>query len=113
LKNDPSKFEIPIFPLSGILLTNALSHKTVKINSQIYLTFNVNRYETFGIFPVVPQLSTPLILGTDWLLENGVNIDYSKKEVFIPSLESIPFKVVVDDNPNSFANSLRSIHITH
>lgn len=72
----------------------------------------MNSYETFAVFLVVPQLSTPLILGTDWLLENGVNIDYSKKEVSLPSLESnIPFKLIVDDNPNSVANSLKRISI--
>lgn len=79
LKNDPSKHKIPLLPLTGILLTTALNNKSVKINSQIYLTFFINDYETFGIFLIVPQFSIPLILGTDWVIENSVIIDYNKK----------------------------------
>jgi len=112
LKNDPSKHKIPLLPLTGILLTTALSNKSVKINSQIYLTFFINDYETFGIFLIVPQLSTPLILGTDWLIENGVIIDYNKKEISLPKIpNSISFKLITDHDPNSLINSLKNLNI--
>lgn len=114
LKNDPSKHEIPLFPLTGIFLTTAISNKTVKVNSQIYLTFQIHNFSTFGIFLVVPQLSTPLILGTDWLLENGVEINYSTKEISLPSLSSrIPFNCITDQDPNSLVNSLKNVIINN
>jgi len=50
LSNDSSERDIPLFPLTGILLTTALSNKSVKIKSQVYLNFSVDNYETFGIF---------------------------------------------------------------
>lgn len=111
---DPSQHKIPLFPLTGVLLTTALSNKSVKIKSQIYLTFSINNYETFGIFLVVPQLSTSIILGTDWLLENGVTIDYNAKEISLPSVtNNIPFKLIVDHDPDSLANSLKNINISN
>jgi len=112
LKNDPAKHDIPLFPLAGILLTTALSHKSVKIKSQIYLTFKIQNYETHGVFLVVPQLSTSLILGTDWLLDNGVKIDYDKKQItLLPLKDKIPFTVIADYDPNSLINSLKHIKI--
>lgn len=53
-KNDPSKYEIPLVPLLGILLTRILSNKSVKINSQIYLTFKIKNNEYFGVFLIFP-----------------------------------------------------------
>lgn len=113
LTMDPSQHKIPLFPLAGILLTTALSNKSVKIKAQIYLNFSINNYETFGIFLVVPQLSTPIILGTDWLLENGVIIDYNAKEISLPSItKNLPFKLIADHDPNSLVNSLKNINIS-
>ncbi|CAI6343011.1 unnamed protein product [Macrosiphum euphorbiae] len=113
LISDPSQNKIPLFPLNGILLTTALNNKSIKLKSQIYLNFSIQNYETFGIFLVVPHLSTPLILGTDWLVENGVTIDYSTKEISLPSLKNkIPFKLIADHDPNSLVNSLKNINIS-
>jgi len=113
LNQNSDPHTIPLFPLTGILLTTALSHKTIKIRSQIYLNFHVQNSKTHGIFLVVPQLSTPLILGTDWLLENGVTIDYNSK-ISLPSIrDNIPFKLIQDYDPNSLANSLKNIIVTN
>lgn len=113
LISDPSQNKVPLFPLNGILLTTALNNKSIKIKSQIYLNFSIQNYETFGIFLAVPHLSTPLILGTDWMVENGVTIDYSTKEISLPSLKNkIPFKLIVDHDPNSLVNSLKNINIS-
>jgi len=113
LNLNPNQHKIPLFPLTGILLTTALSTKSIKIKSQIYLNFSIQNYKTQGIFLVVPQLSTPIILGTDWLLENGVTIDYHSKEISLPSIDNrIPFKVIKDDDPSSLINSLKNISVT-
>lgn len=113
LNLNPDQHKIPLFPLTGILLTTALSNKTIKIKSQIYLNFSVQNYKTHGIFLIVPQLSTPVILGTDWLLENGVTIDYDRKEISLPSVQdNIPFKLINDNDPNSLNNSIKNIVAT-
>lgn len=80
LRNCPTKNKIPSFPLSGIFLTTATSNKSVKISLQTYLTFKIDNYHTHAVFLVVPKLSAPIILGTDWLLENNVQIKYNTKE---------------------------------
>jgi len=62
---------------------------------------------------VVHQLSTPLILGIDWLLDHGVNIDYNLKTVSLTSVKNkIPFKLSADRDPNSLVNSLKNISIS-
>lgn len=89
IKNKTPKYEIPTFPLSGIFLTTAVTKKSVKIDSQIYLTFNIDNNNTHAIFLVVPKLFTPLILGTDWLLENNVQTNYETKQIILPSLRTV------------------------
>jgi len=109
----PDQHKIPLFLLTSISLTTALSNKTVKIKAQVYLTFSVQDHKTHDIFLVVPQLSTPLILGTDWLLENGVTIDYNKKEISILSVKgTIPFRLIADHDPNSIINALKTINMS-
>lgn len=112
LKNDPSKHEIPLFPLTGILLTTALSNKSIKVKSQVYLNFHIKDFQTYGIFLIVPQLSTPLILGTDWLLENGVSINYNERKISLPSFHyTIPFTLIADHDPDGLINSLKNINL--
>jgi hypothetical protein len=105
--------EIPLFRFTGIFLTTAISNISVKIKSQIYLNFSINDYETSGIFLIVPQISTPLILGTDWLLVSNVTIDYGAKEISLPTLQNqIPFKFRAHNDLNSLINSLKNINIS-
>jgi len=113
LTSDPTQDKIPLFSLNGILLTTSFNNKSVKIKSQIYLNFSIQNYETFGIFLIVPHLFVPLILGTDWLMENGMTIDCNAKEISLPSLnDKIPFKLIIDHDPNSLVNSLKNINIS-
>lgn len=110
---DRSQHKIPLFPLTGILLTTALSNKTVKIKSQIYLNFSIEDHQNFGIFLVASQLFISLILGTDWLLENSVTIDFNKKLVSMPFVkEPIPFKLITNHDPDSLIDSLQNINIS-
>lgn len=112
LNINSSQHKIPLFPLTGVLLTTALSSKSIKIKAQIYLNFSIDQHETYGIFLIVPQLSTPLILGNDWLLENGVAIDYQTKTISLPSIHNkIPFKLIADPDPSSLINSLKTINM--
>jgi len=46
-------------------------------------------------------------------MENGVTIDYNAKEISLPSLKNnIPFKLIIDHDPDSLVNSLKSINIS-
>lgn len=114
LKNDSSNFVIPSFPLSNTFLTTAITNKSVKINSQIYLNFYINDYKTHAIFLIVPHLSTPLILGTDWLVENGINLNYNTRKILFPSpFKSVPFKIVSTNHNNDLINSLRQVVVNN
>lgn len=93
----PRTWKFSLF-LTTISLNTVFNNKSVKISSQIYLTFIINHYLTSAIFLVVLHLSVPLILGHDWLLENMVQIDYEHKLINIksPNLKT-PLKLIVDD----------------
>lgn len=111
-KNDPSNFKIPSFPLSGIFLKTAITNKSVKINSQVYINFNINHFKTHAIFLIVPHLSTPLILGTDWLLENNISLNYKTREIILPPPNApVPFKIISLHQNNDLINTLRHIEI--
>lgn len=110
LKNDPSKYDIPSFPLSGTFLKTAITNKSVKINIQIYINFSINQFKTHAIFLIVPHLSTPLILGTDWLLENNISLNYKSREIILPSpYTPVPFKIISLTHINNLVNTLRHI----
>lgn len=112
LKNDPLKFEIPTLPLTGILLSTALKSKTIKISTQIYLKFHIQNYETTNIFLVVPNLATPFILGTDWLTENKVNLNYDTKEIIFPLFPlTLPFQFMTESSI-SYTEALNAIQFT-
>lgn len=112
LRNDPSKFNIPSFSLTGIFLKTAITNKSVKINSQIYINFYINNFNTHVIFLIVPHLSTPLILGTDWLLENDISLNYKNREISLPSPHApVPFKIVSLNHCNDLINSLKHVII--
>lgn len=112
LKNDPSKLSIPSFPLTGIFLKTAITNKSVKINSQIYVNFNINNFNTHAIFLIVPHLSTPLILGTDWLLENDISLNYKNREISLPPPHTpVPFKIMSLNHCNDLINSLKHVVI--
>lgn len=111
LKNDPLKLEVPTFPLTCILLTTAIQGKTIRVSSQVYLTFNINDIIFHAIFLVVPLLSTPLILGSDWLQENHVNISYEHKEITLASCNIIiPFNLIPDKNDQKLIHSLHGLN---
>lgn len=111
-KNDPSKFDIPSFPLSSIFLKTAISNKSVKINSQVYVNFNINNFKTHAIFLIVPHLSTPLILGTDWLLENDISLNYKTRKIILPPPnDPISFKIISFNNSNDLINSLKHVKV--
>lgn len=100
IKNDPSKFKIPIYPLTGVFLSTALTGKTSKISIQIFVTIHMNDQSLNAVLLVVPQLTVPLILGNDWLGEHNVLLDYHTRSVSFPSLNfKIPF--VSSKHPHS------------
>lgn len=84
IKKYESTKELLSFPLTGIILSTALNGKNRKITTQIFISFKIQEQSTHAVFLVVPGLSTSLILGNDWLVENQVNLNYQTKYIIFP-----------------------------
>ena len=50
------------------------------IKKQLYLRFKIDKYQSEHVFLVVPFLSSDIILGNDWHLKNGTQINYKEKK---------------------------------
>lgn len=84
LLNIKPKPIILTLPVNGVSISTALKGKNKKVTLQAFVNFKIHDTETKAVFLIVPGLSSPIILGSDWLTENLVKIDYSIKEVSSP-----------------------------
>lgn len=108
IRNKHSEHELPVVPVTNLTLSTALHGKTVKIRSQIYLTFRIQTFTSSVVCLVVPDLSIPLIFGNDWLSENKVHIDYETMSVtLLPNGPVISFNT--SSNLNFQTNVLNEI----
>lgn len=81
LKNGQS---LNILPVNGVTVSTALRAKSKKVTSQVLLPFSIANFDADCIFLVVPNLSTPFILGDDWLSKYNVILDYQTYMVKFP-----------------------------
>lgn len=108
----PSPKSLSILPVSGVTISTAVNGKSKKITTQVFLKFTLLDHVIDGIFLVVPHLATPVILGEDWLHQNGVIINYLNKSLEFPRWkQSCPFKDDLNEIPASHLTSLRVCYI--
>lgn len=96
-----------VLPVQGITVSTALRAKSKKVHFQILLTFSIANHDTDGIFLVVPNLSTPIILGDDWMTRHDVLLNYHNKTICFPNWNySIDFRPP-DDKTVTLMSSLK------
>lgn len=76
-----------VMPVSNLAITAAFGKRICKISKQVYLNINIDGRNLRTILLVVPGLAYDVILGTDWLDEYAVNINYKDKSVIIMDQE--------------------------
>uniref|UniRef100_V5GHR5 RNA-directed DNA polymerase n=1 Tax=Anoplophora glabripennis TaxID=217634 RepID=V5GHR5_ANOGL len=73
--------DVPTLPVNGVTVFGAIQNKGQQIKQQVFLNFEIN--EISFDFPciVIPNLVRDVILGSDWMLEYSVVIDFEKFEL--------------------------------
>lgn len=90
----PSSMTLSILPVTGITISTAVLGRNRKVTTQVLLPFDIMEKETDAIFLVVPRLATSVILGDDWLSQNGVLLNYMTRQVEFPRWgKSYPFQI--------------------
>lgn len=113
VKYDSPDNKILTFSLSDIILSTAIKGKTIKISKQIFFDFKFNNHLFYVVLLVVPSLSTPLILGNDWLVDNTENLNYNEKVISFPLLNfNIPFTSISVPHI-SIGSALNAIQLTN
>jgi len=97
-----------VLPVNGITVSTALRSRSKKVTSQVLLPFSVAKFDADGIFLVVPNLSTPFILGDDWLSRYKVILDYQTNiMVKFPSWNhECPFRSPLETDNSVMMSSL-------
>ena len=73
--------KIPEFPVKNVLLLTAIGKKVTRIKKQVLLEVKIGDYSQSTSFLVVPGLTSQIILGNEWLLNNKVMLDYKHHTV--------------------------------
>ena len=83
-------------PVSGVSLFTAVGRRPTTIKKQISLEVEIGNIRLPTNFLVVPGLSNQIILGNDWLLRNGVRVDYKEFSVYIDDFPVLQRLVTFD-----------------
>lgn len=89
---DDSK--IPVIPLTGLSIHNAMGNKPTKVTKQILLPIEIGNEQIQTPFIVINNLNEKGIMGSDFLETNKSLIDYEKRQLTIKinnNMYDIPF----------------------
>ena len=68
-------------PTQNVVLVGAFSQKTHRVKKQVFMSLNFGGLEIDQIFLVSEQLMTPILIGCDFCIANGLIIDFQKETV--------------------------------
>jgi hypothetical protein len=68
---------IPSIPVPSSHIITATGARSTKVNTQIFVPLNILNVFHDSILLVVKKLVTPVILGSDWLVDNCAMIDFA------------------------------------
>ena len=70
-----------ILPVTNLFIAGAFGKKSLRIKNQIYVELLIGERQIKTILLIVPSLSHIIIIGSDWLLQNKVIIDYDDQSI--------------------------------
>ena len=68
-------------PTQNVVLVGAFSQKTHRVKKQVFMALKFGGLEIDQIFLVSEQLMTPILIGCDFCIANGLIIDFQKETV--------------------------------
>ena len=106
-------------PVVDVAVYTAIGKKPTPVKRQIRLDVMVRNQKINTVFLVIPQLTSNIILGNDWMINNGVIIDFSTQSISIRGIrvpselvlygKSVPERLDVQrDNEFTYIQILRS-----
>jgi len=101
-QSDP---RIPVIPLTGFSIHNAMGNKPTKVTKQILLPIEIGKERIHTPFIVINNLNEKGIIGNDFLEKNKSTIDYEKR------LLTIRIDNHIYDIPFSKRNVKQPVHL--
>lgn len=86
--------EIMMFPVSKVFVAAAFGRKSTLVKHQMLLDIHVDQIVIPTSFLIVPNLTSGIILGNDWLLRNQVKLDFQNHQMDIGGHEVDPKNIV-------------------
>lgn len=114
-----SGYPVPKLPVPTLCIRGAVGQKGCKVNLQVLIEISMLGQVCLLSCLVVPGLIKPLILGTDWLLQNAALLDYHHQELTfhldgksltVPFLELLPMENI-ENSESSGVYSLQRMDI--
>ena len=65
-------------PVTNMVVTTAIGKKSTSVKKQILLEITFGDLSVSSPFLIIPYLTSPMILGSDWFYTNRVVVDYDK-----------------------------------
>jgi hypothetical protein len=70
-------------PTQNFVLGGAFSRKTHRVRKQVFLTLKFGDIHIDQIFLVSDQLQTPMLIGYDFCITNGIILDIQKRKLIL------------------------------
>lgn len=108
-----SKYLWKVMPVSNLAITAAFGKRICKIKKQVYVDINIDGRNLETILLVVPGLAYDVILGTDWLEEYAVIINYQNKSITLKDREICSPRVSFDSQLPRVAYDLDTVTVNN
>lgn len=87
---------IVTLPVVGVTILGATNKRSKRINKQVLLSIEIGAIHTEVVCLVVPELICELILGVDWLCQNGVDINFKAGTMNVGGTDVLPELLKID-----------------
>ena len=86
-------YKVHTLPVSNLVIVTAVGKKATTVKKQVLLDIQLGSLVIQTRFVIIPYLTSQIIIGNDWMLNNGVIIDYDNVH-FIVKKNLIPGNII-------------------
>ena len=77
----------PTLPVTNVMVISAIGKNKIPVRNQTLLTLQVAEITIRTVFLIIPNLTSKMILGNDWLFDNRAVLDYDLCEMRITGVK--------------------------
>jgi hypothetical protein len=82
-------------PTQNVVLVGAFSRKAHRVKKQVFMTLKFGDIHIDQIFLVSEQLLTPMLIGYDFCITNGIILDFQRGKLILKhDDESVEIKII-------------------